>query len=47
MKDDDKVIIGKDHGKVVWSTIVWAQGNMHGVKIDIDMIKMTTVLRGV
>ena len=24
MKDDDKVIIGKDRGKLLWSTIFWS-----------------------
>ena len=46
MKDDDKVIIGKDHGKVVWSMIVWSRRPMHGVKMEINIIKMTIVLRG-
>ena len=47
IKYDDKAIIGKDHGKVVCSTIVWAQGPIHGVKMYIALIKTTIVLRGV
>ena len=47
IKYNDKVIIGKDHGKVVWSTIVWPRGPMHGMKIDINLIKITIFIRGV
>ena len=47
LKDDDKVIIGKDYDKVVWSTIIWAQGLMHGAKMNINMIKITIALSGV
>ena len=31
----------------MWSTIVWSLGPMHDVKIDINMIQMTIVIRGV
>ena len=47
MKYEDTFIIGKDHGKVVWSTIVWSRGPIHGVNMEINVIKMTIFLRGV
>ena len=47
MKYDDKVIIRKYHGKVVWSMIVWELGPIHVVKMDINLIKTTIVFRRV